>query len=225
MATYRRDPETAAVFGSGGLIGNRTLDDRRADDLAFTRMVDRRLAEIAPRPVSGLQRDAIEESVWGIGAVVARRMREITGGRTSTLRSAPAPAAPPRRVMHRTPAPTVFSASYAGDGGYRDRGDCGGSRIIRDEGPAHRQARACAQGSDTRRQPGLARQDVSERLEVRRRLTSFGLPLRGASFVGHRGGALLTRTLSETCVWHVSCCACAAELSLSGFPCRISRKS
>ena len=50
MSVTRRDPVTGAVYVSGGLIGNRTIDDWRSDDEAFQQTLERRAELLHPHP-------------------------------------------------------------------------------------------------------------------------------------------------------------------------------
>jgi|GEM_PF-4011748 len=64
---YRRDPETGKTFAFGGLIGVRTIDDRRTEREDFTKLLIRRAPEIHHNDhrLSPVEHLALEEDIWG----------------------------------------------------------------------------------------------------------------------------------------------------------------
>jgi len=73
MTEYRRD-ESGKVYAFGGLIGNRTIDDRRSERDAWDKMMVRRAAELPHRRLSPMQHLALEEDIWGFDSMVRRRL-------------------------------------------------------------------------------------------------------------------------------------------------------
>jgi len=74
MTEYRTDPKTGAKYAFGGLIGNRTIDDRRSERDRFERMLIRRSAELHRRGLSPIQHLALEEDIWGFDSMLRRRL-------------------------------------------------------------------------------------------------------------------------------------------------------
>ena len=95
MPTYRRDPTTGAVFVFGGLIGNRTLDDRRSDAEAFQRTLENRADLFRHDPDFYTRRARERQDNESLASMIARRMREMTR-RTPTRSTVTAPARPRR---------------------------------------------------------------------------------------------------------------------------------
>ena len=60
MTVYRTDPETGKRYAFGGLIGNRTIDDRRTARDAFDALLVRRAGELPKRRLTARQVDHIE---------------------------------------------------------------------------------------------------------------------------------------------------------------------
>jgi uncharacterized OB-fold protein len=66
MSYYRTDPETGRRYMFGGLIGNRTIDDRRSDREAFDQLMERRAGELPRRRLNSRTREHME---WLLGGV------------------------------------------------------------------------------------------------------------------------------------------------------------
>ena len=97
MSVTRRDPVTGAVYVSGGLIGNRTIDDWRSDDEAFQQALERRADLLRPHPTFAQRMARERRQNESLASIIARRMREVTR-RTPTRSSAAAPARPRREA-------------------------------------------------------------------------------------------------------------------------------
>jgi hypothetical protein len=104
MTVYRRDPDTGAVFADGGIYGIRTIDDRRAEDEDWAKMMERRANITRPRLTFSQRLALTRHEDDSIEEITRRRLREFparTRARSAVATRFHSPAPRPRRGSDR----------------------------------------------------------------------------------------------------------------------------